>query len=68
MSYEFADVVGVESTGDAKEHKESAAPSGRTEGEFRWLHLMASAGGGKGVNSGLVTSTKMIIAFGSVGS
>ncbi|XP_037788515.1 uncharacterized protein LOC119583859 [Penaeus monodon] len=37
MPYEFAYGVNVESTGDMKEHKESASPSGRTEGEYRWL-------------------------------
>ncbi|XP_042864230.1 uncharacterized PPE family protein PPE12-like [Penaeus japonicus] len=37
MPYEFAYGVSDESTGDVKEHKESVSPSGRTEGEYRWL-------------------------------
>nr|XP_027223615.1 protein lingerer-like [Penaeus vannamei] len=37
MPYDFAYGVNVESTGDVKEHKESVSPSGRTEGEYRWL-------------------------------
>ncbi|XP_047482959.1 uncharacterized PPE family protein PPE12-like [Penaeus chinensis] len=37
MPYEFAYGVNVETTGDVKEHKESVSPSGRTEGEYRWL-------------------------------
>ncbi|XP_045616968.2 uncharacterized protein [Procambarus clarkii] len=35
--YNFAYGVNVPETGDAKEHKESLSPSGRTEGEYRWL-------------------------------
>ncbi|KAK7085475.1 hypothetical protein SK128_003549, partial [Halocaridina rubra] len=35
--YEFEYGVNVEETGDVKEHKESVSPSGRTEGEYRWL-------------------------------
>ncbi|XP_071527764.1 uncharacterized protein [Panulirus ornatus] len=35
--YDFAYGVNVPDTGDAKEHKESVSPSGRTEGEYRWL-------------------------------
>ncbi|XP_071527766.1 cuticle protein 16.8-like [Panulirus ornatus] len=34
--YDFAYGVNVPDTGDAKEHKESVSPSGRTEGEYRW--------------------------------
>ncbi|XP_063889876.1 uncharacterized protein LOC135116380 [Scylla paramamosain] len=35
--YDFAYGVSVPNTGDAKEHKETVSPSGRTEGEYRWL-------------------------------
>ncbi|XP_069950568.1 cuticle protein 16.8-like [Cherax quadricarinatus] len=35
--YDFGYGVYIEETGDAKEHKESVSPSGRTEGEYRWL-------------------------------
>ncbi|XP_066939331.1 uncharacterized protein [Macrobrachium rosenbergii] len=35
--YEFEYGVNVQETGDVKEHKESVSPSGRTEGEYRWL-------------------------------
>ncbi|KAG7158353.1 uncharacterized protein LOC121878888 [Homarus americanus] len=35
--YDFGYGVNVADTGDAKEHKETVSPSGRTEGEYRWL-------------------------------
>ncbi|XP_064102739.1 uncharacterized protein LOC135212929 [Macrobrachium nipponense] len=35
--YEFEYGVNVQETGDVKEHKESVSPTGRTEGEYRWL-------------------------------
>ncbi|KAK3866904.1 hypothetical protein Pcinc_027587 [Petrolisthes cinctipes] len=35
--YEFGYGVSYPETGDAKEHKETVSPSGRTEGEYRWL-------------------------------
>ncbi|XP_045124422.1 uncharacterized protein LOC123512230 [Portunus trituberculatus] len=34
--YDFGYGVNVGDTGDAKEHKETVSPSGRTEGEYRW--------------------------------
>ncbi|XP_042861842.1 uncharacterized protein LOC122246997 isoform X3 [Penaeus japonicus] len=37
IPYDFAYGVEVPETGDAKEHKQSASPSGRTDGEYRWL-------------------------------
>ncbi|XP_068232368.1 uncharacterized protein [Palaemon carinicauda] len=37
IPYEFEYGVNVQETGDVKEHKESVSPSGRTEGEYRWL-------------------------------
>ncbi|XP_050736888.1 uncharacterized protein LOC127008645 [Eriocheir sinensis] len=35
--HDFGYGVSVAETGDAKEHKQSVLPSGRTEGEYRWL-------------------------------
>ncbi|XP_069986347.1 uncharacterized protein [Penaeus vannamei] len=37
IPHDFAYGVEVPDTGDAKEHKQSVSPSGRTEGEYRWL-------------------------------
>ncbi|XP_042861841.1 uncharacterized protein LOC122246997 isoform X2 [Penaeus japonicus] len=37
IPYDFAYGVEVPETGDSKEHKQSASPSGRTDGEYRWL-------------------------------
>ncbi|XP_042861849.1 uncharacterized protein LOC122246999 isoform X2 [Penaeus japonicus] len=37
IPHDFAYGVEVADTGDAKEHKQSVSPSGRTEGEYRWL-------------------------------
>ncbi|XP_069987042.1 uncharacterized protein [Penaeus vannamei] len=37
IPHDFAYGVEVPETGDAKEHKQSVSPSGRTEGEYRWL-------------------------------
>ncbi|XP_063591998.1 uncharacterized protein LOC134769095 [Penaeus indicus] len=37
IPHDFAYGVEVSDTGDAKEHKQTVSPSGRTEGEYRWL-------------------------------
>ncbi|ROT76907.1 cuticular protein CPR76a [Penaeus vannamei] len=37
VPHDFAYGVEVSDTGDAKEHKQTVSPSGRTEGEYRWL-------------------------------
>ncbi|XP_042861853.1 uncharacterized protein LOC122247000 isoform X3 [Penaeus japonicus] len=37
IPHDFSYGVQESDTGDAKEHKQSVSPSGRTEGEYRWL-------------------------------